>query len=493
MPDKNFLDDNAHLDIFKDLIDQSSDAIFIVHPESGRVLYANQQACTLLEYDYAQLTSLHLWDYAENATTQDEFQSFRQEMALAKNRRFETYQRTRSRQRVPVEVSVRMVRCQNKDYLVSSVRDIRSRKAYEASLIHERNKLEAVIAAIEDGMTVISPDYRVLYQNPSHLRKQGDQLGRPCYLAYHGLETVCEGCLVAQTLQDGKIHKRQVEALNTDGRLHFEVTSCPIRDADGKISSVVESVRDITRQKLAEEALQESMRLRTEFISIAAHELRTPLAVVIGYAELLATAEESEEFSQEEKKGFIEEILAKAGALNKIIDKLLDLSRIERGQNLSIEVKSVNLMEMLHNIFRSYVNLFPRYRFNITMAEDIAEVFEVDRKRITQALENILGNAIRYSKPGSFIHLNVEETQDGLKLSVRDEGIGMTEDEVKRIFEPFYRARPDDPTVRGLGLGMSLVKHIIEAHRGQIKVESIPLEGTTVTLVLPRSPLTSST
>lgn len=493
MPDQNFLNDNQHLDIFKDLIDQSSDAIFIVHPDSGQVLYANEQACSNLQYSHAELTSLYLWDYAGNVTTPEEFANFRDQMKTIGQRRFETYQRTRSGEKVPVEVNVRMIHCQDEDYLVSSVRDIRRRKAYETSLINERNKLEGVISAIEDGITLVSPDFTVLYQNSSHRAKQGDQVGRPCYLAYHGLETVCEGCLVAKTLKDGKSHKRQVEALNAEGRLYFDVISCPIRDAGGKITSVVEAVRDVTRQRLAEEALRESVRLRTDFISIAAHELRTPLAVVIGYAELLEAAEGSEEFTPEEKKEFVQEILAKSSALNKIIDELLDLSRIERGQKLTIEVSSVNMLELLRKIWRSYINLFPKYRFDVSIAEDMEPTFTIDAARFTQALENILNNAIKYSKPGSFIHLSAEGAPDGLKLTVRDEGIGMTEDEVERIFEPFYRARPDDPTVRGLGLGMNLVKHIIEAHRGQIKVESIPLEGTTVTLALPRSPLTPST
>jgi len=492
MPDQNFLHDNRHLDIFKDLIDQSSDAIFIVHPESGQVLYANQQAGTNLEYSQAELTSLHVWDYAGNITTYDEFVTFRDQMKTIGQRRFETYQHSRSGKKIPVEINVRMIHCQDEDYLVSSVRDIRRRKAYENSLINERNKLEGVISSIKDGITLVSPEFTVLYQNSSHQAKQGDQVGRPCHLAYHGLETVCDGCLVAKTLQDGKSHKRQVEALNEQGRLYFEVTSCPIRDAKGKIASVVESVRDITRQRMAEEALRESVRLRTDFISIAAHELRTPLAVITGYAELLEMAEESAEFSPEEKKGFVAEILAKAGTLNKIIDELLDLSRIERGQKLTIEASPANVLELLQKIWRSYINLFPRYRFDVSIAEDINPNFDIDAARFTQALENILNNAIKYSKPGSFIHLKAEGNPDGLMLTIRDEGIGMTEEEAKRIFEPFYRARPDDPTVRGLGLGMSLVKHIIDAHHGRISVKSVPLEGTTVTLFLPRPPLTVS-
>jgi len=485
MPEKPFFWESRHLTLFKDLIDQSSDAIFILSPVTGKVLYANQQACNNLEYEYSEITSLHVWDYASNVTDMEEYQVLLETMRQSGYSRFETVQRSKTGRKFPVEITLRLATCQDEDYFISSVRDISERKAFETALSTERNKLDAVMGTIEDGITVVDPEFKVLYQNATHRHIQGIQTGRPCYLAFHGKETICEGCLVAKTFEDGKIHKRQTEALNVDGKIFMEVTSCPIRDAQGEIISVVELVRNITPQKQAEEALKESIRLRSEFISIAAHELRTPLAAIYGYAELLSDTQEFGEFSEQQRQDFVQEILAKAVSLSKVIDELLDLSRLEKGHTLILEKSDVDIHLLVKDILKSFINLFPEYHFLVSIEDQISHSLELDPGKIRQALENILNNAIKYSPPGTSIRVEVIKEGPGVKIAIIDQGKGMSAAEVERIFEPFYRANPDDPTVRGLGLGMSLVKHIIESHEGNIHIESTPQAGTTVILSLP--------
>lgn len=140
---------------------------------------------------------------------------------------------------------------------------------------------------------------------------------------------------------------------------------------------------------------------------------------------------------------------------------------------------------MLKKEISNYEIKYPDYVFDLQLDQDCHSEILIDPERIEQVLENLLGNAVKYSSPGTRISL-AENIQDGLcEVEVRDEGIGMTQEEVDRIFDKFYRVDASDREKPGLGLGMSIVRNIIEAHEGEIRVRSAPASGTTVTFTLP--------
>jgi len=471
--------------LFKTIIDQSADALFIVSWEDGQVVYANEQACKNLGYDIDEITRLKIWDYAGNIPDEQAWQALQQQVRDNDPWFLETYHKTRSGHRLPVEINARLLESHGQRLVVSSVRDISERKKLQEQLVEEKNKLEAVMNTIEDGITMQDPEFKVLYQNQSHKKNQGDQAGRLCYAAYHGREEICEGCLVEQTLKDGEVHKREVSANTKQGKVYFEVSSSPVKNSQGEIVSVVESVRDVTTQRLAENALRESARLRSDMISTAAHEFRTPLTTILGYAELLYHSR-PQEFSDKQKHEFIGEIIGKAEALSKVVDQFLDMSRIEKGRLPVLERKMINVGTILETMINGHRLLFPDYDFNLQLPSQGPVKAEVDPARFDQVLENVLTNAIKYSDPGSAIEVTADYSDAGLRIRIADQGIGMTAEQVERIFEPFYRADPDNPKYRGLGLGMSLVKHIMEAHQGVVEIESSLGEGTTVSLVFPQ-------
>jgi signal transduction histidine kinase len=225
-------------------------------------------------------------------------------------------------------------------------------------------------------------------------------------------------------------------------------------------------------------------RLKSDFVANVSHELKTPLALVRLFAE---TLEMGRVQSPEKAQEYYHVINKESQRLTQLINNILDFSRIEAGR------KEYRLAPT--NVGRIVASVLETYRFQIeqqgfTLEEAVAPdlpLVEADGEALTQALLNLVNNAIKYSRDDK--HILVEARRDGasVRLSVRDRGIGVAKPEQKKIFDKFYRA--EDSLVhetKGSGLGLSLVRHIAEAHGGSVEVESAPGKGSTFTLLLPR-------
>jgi PAS domain S-box-containing protein len=244
-------------------------------------------------------------------------------------------------------------------------------------------------------------------------------------------------------------------------------------------------IRDITSIKKAEKALMEVDQIRADFISTAAHELRTPLSVLIGYADLLSTNDVDQQFSPEKKQEFLEEIKQKGLVLSQIIDDLLDISKMYTGNKFDFEFETLDPNDLLTKAFEQCHLHASGHRFRIDLSQSREIQIECDRQRLLQVLENLLSNSIKYSKPGSLITLSGCSHAESYSFSVSDEGIGMNEEQVAKIYDKFYRADASNTAVGGLGLGMSIVKQIVDAMSGTITIDSTPDQGTRITVTLP--------
>ena len=240
---------------------------------------------------------------------------------------------------------------------------------------------------------------------------------------------------------------------------------------------VIVSMADVTHER-------EIDRLKNEFISTAAHELRTPLAVIMGYSDLLIEHLASTEFSLDQKKEFLLSINKKVVALERIVEDLLDVSKIESGRPLLLEKTPTKLAKLLKELIRNHQRETKRHRI-VGDFDDLHPMLMLDASRITQVLDNLLNNAIKYSPDGGDITVNVRQVNELLEISVADHGLGMTADQAERVFDKFYRADTSNTARGGLGLGMSIAKNIVEAHGGRIWLESAPGKGTVVTFTLP--------
>jgi PAS domain S-box-containing protein len=248
-------------------------------------------------------------------------------------------------------------------------------------------------------------------------------------------------------------------------------------------------IRDITTEKAAEQALIEMDRIKNEFISTAAHELNTPLSTMMGYTEFLRSPDEFERFTNEQKHDFINEIYDNGEALSRIIEDLLDIGRIEKGAPIPLVPQELDFMQVLSKKIKSFMMHHSGHSFDIHLPRNPARpLLLIDRHRMNQALENLLSNAAKYSAEGTDITISASEEKDGWEVRIEDQGVGMTPEQLAQIYDKFYRADASNTAISGLGLGMSIVKQVIEAHGGSIRVESVEGQGTTAIFNLPYTP-----
>ena len=269
----------------------------------------------------------------------------------------------------------------------------------------------------------------------------------------------------------------QVADPDTHETRMIQARTSPVRGSDGAGAGTVTLLRDVTREQMVD-------RMKNEFISIAAHELRTPLTAVLGYAELLADEPIRGPFSPAQKQEFIGQILNRAEALERIINDLLDVGRIETGRPVIVEKVDCDLTELIRKAVAPYRVESRKHAFVLNLPAQPL-VTALDPGKIGQVLDNLLSNAVKYSPAGGTIHIDCLTPTAGISVSIADEGIGMTPEQMEHMFDKFYRADASNTAVGGLGLGMGIAKGIVEAHGGRIYVESRLGQGSRVTFELP--------
>jgi signal transduction histidine kinase len=224
-------------------------------------------------------------------------------------------------------------------------------------------------------------------------------------------------------------------------------------------------------------------RLKSDFVSNVSHELRTPLALIRLYAETLELGRIT---TKDKKQEYYRIIRKESERLTALINNILDFSRIEAGRK-EYEFRQTDIADLVRNTLDSYRYQIEQqgFAFEESIAPDLPPV-RVDREAIARALVNLVNNALKYSADEKFLGVKLYRGNGAVKLEVVDHGIGITRREQSKIFEKFYRT--GDPLVhntKGSGLGLSLVRHITQAHGGEIAVESTPGKGSKFTLSLP--------
>ena len=223
-------------------------------------------------------------------------------------------------------------------------------------------------------------------------------------------------------------------------------------------------------------------RLKSDFVSNVSHELRTPLSLIRLYAETLELGRLT---SPEKYHEYYQIIRKESERLTALINNILDFSRIEAGRK-EYEFRETDLKELVCNTLETYRYQIEQHGF--TFEENIEPVppLSVDREAMARSLVNLVNNALKYSQDQKYIGVNLYRANGAVKLEVIDHGIGIPAQEQGKIFEKFYRV--GDPLVhntKGSGLGLSLVRHIVQAHGGEVAVDSVPGRGSKFTIVLP--------
>ena len=217
------------------------------------------------------------------------------------------------------------------------------------------------------------------------------------------------------------------------------------------------------------------------------NRLRTPLIAIVGYSELLEN-EAGLPLEDEQKQEYLSIIQSNAEMLNRLVDDLLDIGRIQIGRSLGVVLKEAQLSEVIEKVVGSLKVKNERHRITVVHTNPLPEIGWFDPGRITQVLYNLLSNALKYSPQGGHIEIRTTSAPGTVSVAVVDQGQGMSPAQVENVFDRFYRGEAVDAETHGLGLGMGIVKQIIEDHGGEIVVKSRLGEGTKVTFTLPLKP-----
>jgi len=254
------------------------------------------------------------------------------------------------------------------------------------------------------------------------------------------------------------------------------VTATPLYDEEGKLARIILNVTDITRFRQAEE-------LKSTFVSVVSHELKTPVALIKGYAETLRR--EDADWDRDTVQDSLGVIAEEADHLTHLIDSLLEASRIQAG-GLKLEPTDVHLPRLAEKVVEGFRTQTDVHTFELDFPADLPPVWG-DPERLKEALSNLISNAVKYSPNGGKVWVGGRMDQTGDTVYVADEGIGIPAEEQSRIFDRFHRVESGlHRSTEGTGLGLYLVKAIIEAHGGRVWVESAPGRGSIFMFTLPR-------
>jgi len=228
--------------------------------------------------------------------------------------------------------------------------------------------------------------------------------------------------------------------------------------------------------------LRESERMKTELVSIVSHELRTPLASVLGFTALLL----KREFDPPIRRHYLGIVDAQARRLAALLEDFLDVQRIEH-EGLELATERVDLAVLLDEQAELYAEQSPKHTVEVALEERPLPV-RGDPDRLAQVVGNLLSNAIKYSPDGGTVQLAAERSGAGVRVIVRDEGLGIPEDQQERIFTKFFRGDAGATGITGTGLGLAVSREIVEAHGGSIGFDSDPSTGSTFWVELPEEP-----
>jgi PAS domain S-box-containing protein len=357
----------------------------------------------------------------------------------------------------------------------------------------ERNRLDALLQAAPVGIVVSDTEGTILLANAAHRHLWGGELGeRRGWWAdqseRHGRRLEPREWATFRIL-DGEENPRDIvtiESLEFPAVRHTVlITGAPVKDGQGNIVGAVVAQMDISDRIKAEDALRQADRRKDEFLAMLAHELRNPLAPIAAAADLLALGRTDEARIRQTSGIIARQVRHMTG----LVDDLLDVSRVTRGL-VKIEKTKLDAKKILADAVEQVRPLIEMrlHRLAVHTPPEAAFV-SGDAKRLVQVIANLLNNAAKYTPEGGDIVLGMEVDGSHIKVAVSDNGIGMTPELQPRAFDLFTQAaRSSDRAQGGLGIGLALVKSLVELHGGRITVHSDGIgKGSRFEVCLPHS------
>ncbi|NJC88922.1 MAG: PAS domain-containing protein [Desulfuromonas sp.] len=302
----------------------------------------------------------------------------------------------------------------------------------------------------------------------------GEIVGRSAAELYPPEDASLHRSKDAEALREERSVVYEHAVTGVDGKRHDIVFHKTLfRDEDGQPAGIIGVMHDVSPQR-------EASRMKSEFVSTVAHEFQTPLAAILGFGEML----QANALEENDRAEALKTIIRKAETLSQMVDELLELARLESGRKMTVEREKCDVSGLLAEVVDGFRKRVATHHFHFEPSAVPLEI-QADCKRLPQAIENFLSNAVKYSGAGSSVHVSANIVGDRCGIIIRDEGVGMSPEQLAHVFDKFYRANVTSKAPAGTGLGLFIARSIIEAHHGEVRMASALGRGTTVTVLLP--------
>ena len=348
-------------------------------------------------------------------------------------------------------------------------------------LENEKGKLAGIISAMADGVFMVDLDYQLIISNPSVVDLLQLPVGKE--VTIFSIVDALAGKVDLRTKID-EVTAKNIPITVKEIVLHdkvMDITLSPVRDNNGMHRGVAIILHDVTSEKSLE-------KLRQEFTAMMVHELRAPLTAVRWSSEsLIKTLSDAKAQTDTVKiKDSIGAIDQAAGNMLELVNDLLDVAKIEAGK-FDLNLQEYEIVGLIRELIKTFEPQAVAKRLTLSYVGPEKQMAKFDRVRISQVMNNLFSNAIKYTDSGKIeVNLSIERDEDRLVISIKDSGIGVSREDLSVLFSKFKQLRSFDTARKGTGLGLVVSKGIVEAHGGQIWAESAGENlGSTFSFSLP--------
>jgi PAS domain S-box-containing protein len=359
----------------------------------------------------------------------------------------------------------------------------RLRKMDLNRIINEKKKNDTIIKNIADGVIVTDPNNRIVVMNSVMESWFGihekECLSKPLEqcISNNTLLQFIRNVLQNDSTKNTPTTEIVIKSTKTWRDIFLQAHAARVNNEQNELIGIVTILRDITREK-------EIDRMKTELVSMVAHELRSPLTSISGFSELLLDPTVNREQSEE----YATIILKESNRLSELINKFLDISKIEAGKSQAKKVP-MQIRDVVDKVLD--VNLHQAEKKGIVVSVKLSSNLPLvlgDPDMLEQVVLNLFTNAVKYSAENTAIEIRLKERESEVLIEVEDNGYGISEKSQQRLFEKFYRVTDNEKVreITGTGLGLALVKEIVEIHGGSIAVQSKLGEGSTFSFTIPK-------
>jgi PAS domain S-box-containing protein len=502
-------------------VDNSADGIALLKPD-GSFAYANKSMCRMLGYSSTELGAMYIWDI-DDETSPHTWPHHWQKLKATGGFSVETHHQSKNGNRYPVEISLNYFEFGGEEYNFTRTRDVTDSKAAELALRQSQSRYQKLSDNIPGAIYQfrLTPDGSIDYPYISSgcaelfgISSEVIMADSSCLLEkLHPDDVSLFQQIVAESAQNMTSKQWEGRAVMSSGEIKWiRSVSRPERQADGAIvwDGVMLDITDLKqaetnlyqaneRLELTNSELQQATRLKDEFLATMSHELRTPLNAILGMSEALQdevfgslNSRQINSISTIEKSG--EHLLS-------LINDLLDVSKISAGK-LELNITEVSLADLCKSslVFIKQKAFEKQIQLDTHLPANLDRIF-VDERRMRQVLINLLSNAVKFTPNGGAIALFISvkspavcHQTEGYSLcfAISDTGIGIASDDIPKLFQPFIQVDSNlNRKYEGTGLGLVLVKQIVELHGGFVSIDSEVGKGSCFSIMLPQTDLKS--